>query len=430
MNQQPYSAQRSAAQRNSAREEKKTGSWYAIRRAYFPFLIRREKLKDYFAAGSIDFWFLSFVVILSVVGLVMMFSASYVNALYVNKDAYHYFKSQSVFLLIGLAAMYLVSRVRPDVFRDLSVIVSIGALFLLVYVLINPYSVPGKEEFKRWIEIFPGTDITMQPSEVAKLAIVMFCAWRMERDTKKIAKDWKQMFFYAAVIAVVCGLVYAENHLSGTILMFALGVAMTYLGGIKMAWYGVAASALAAAVLVLILVPPARTAAIDLLDDYAGDRITAWLDEDYSPDGARWQINQALYAIGSGGLFGTGLGNSRQKHMFVPEPQNDFVFAIVCEELGFVGAFLIIVLFVLLVGRGFVIALRAKNRFSALLVMGICFQVGLQTALNIAVVTGTVPNTGISMPFFSSGGTSLLMLLGEMGMVLAVSREAKLQKVQ
>ena len=420
--------QANSAQRNLAQEKKKSGRWYDLRRAYFPFLIRREKAKDYFAVGSIDFWFLSFVIILAVVGLVMMFSASYVNALYVKKDAYYYFKSQSVFLLIGLAAMYLVSKIRPDVFRDLAVAVSVVSLFLLVYVLINPYEVSGKEEFKRWVAI-PGTSVTMQPSEIAKLAIVMFCAWRMERDTKKVARDWKQMFFYAAVIAVVCGLVYKENHLSGTILMLALGVVMTFLGGIKQGWYIVGAVGLAAVVLVLIVSPTVREKAIAVLDGYASDRITAWLDEEYSPDDARWQINQALYAIGSGGLFGTGLGQSRQKHMFVPEPQNDFVFSIVCEELGFVGAFLIIVLFVLLVGRGFVIALRAKNRFSALLVMGICFQVGLQTALNIAVVTGTVPNTGISLPFFSSGGTSLLMLLGEMGMVLAVSREAKLQKL-
>ena len=159
-----------------------------------------------------------------------------------------------------------------------------------------------------------------------------------------------------------------------------------------------------------------------------GERITAWLDKDYDPTGARWQTNQSLNAIGSGGLLGQGLGESKQKHMYVSEPQNDFIFAIVCEELGFVGASLILMLFALLVWRGFVIALKSRSRFGAAVAMGIAFQVGLQTVLNIFVVTDTMPNTGISLPFFSYGGTSLMMLLAEMGMVLSVSRHSDVAK--
>ena len=165
-----------------------------------------------------------------------------------------------------------------------------------------------------------------------------------------------------------------------------------------------------------------------LLEKYAGARITAWLDKSYDPKGARWQTNNSLYAIGSGGLFGTGLGNSKQKHLYVSEPQNDFIFAIVCEELGFIRAVGIILLYVLLVWRGVVIGLKAKDRFGAMLAMGIVFQVGLQTALNIGVVTDTLPNTGISLPFFSYGGTSLMMLLVEMGIVLSVSRYSRIEK--
>jgi cell division protein FtsW len=163
----------------------------------------------------------------------------------------------------------------------------------------------------------------------------------------------------------------------------------------------------------------------DILAKYAGERITAWLDKDYDPLGARWQTNNSLYAIGSGGLLGTGLGQSKQKHLYVSEPQNDFIFSIVCEELGFVGAVAIIVLFALLIYRGIKIGMNAKDRFGALLAMGIVFQVGLQVALNIGVVSDFLPNTGISLPFFSAGGTSLVILLGEMGMVLSISRSAR-----
>ena len=196
---------------------------------------------------------------------------------------------------------------------------------------------------------------------------------------------------------------------------------MLFLGEFKKHWFIIIAVVGVLGIIFVITNP-------EILEKYAGARITAWLDKDYQPLGARWQTNNSLYAIGSGGLFGVGLGNSKQKHLYVSEPQNDFIFAIVCEELGFVGAIIIIALFALLVWRGVVIGIHAKDRFGALLSMGIVFQVGLQTALNIGVVTDTLPNTGISLPFFSYGGTSLMMLLFEMGMVLAVSRYSRLKK--
>jgi len=168
---------------------------------------------------------------------------------------------------------------------------------------------------------------------------------------------------------------------------------------------------------VLVVVNP------ELLENYAGERIRAWLDKSYSPDDLRWQTNNSLYAIGSGGLFGTGLGNSKQKYLYVSEPQNDFIFSIVCEELGFVGAAFIILLFGLLVWRGVDIAKKCPNRFGSLLVLGIMAQIGFQVVLNIMVVTDTIPNTGIALPFFSYGGTALILLLGEIGVVLSVSRK-------
>lgn len=180
---------------------------------------------------------------------------------------------------------------------------------------------------------------------------------------------------------------------------------------------------------VLVLVVFVVITAPDMLENYAGDRVKAWLDKDFEPRGARWQTNNSLYAIGSGGLFGVGLGNSKQKYLYVSEPQNDFIFSIVCEELGFIGAALIIVLFAALVIRGFVIASRCHDRFGALLVIGIVAQIGIQVGLNILVVTDTLPNTGIALPFFSYGGTSILMLLFQIGVVLSVSRKASQKKV-
>ena len=389
----------------------------------------KKKLKDLFSKGSMDITFLALVIALLTIGIIMMFSASYVNAWYdadAKNDPFFYVKKQVLYAVFGLTLMLIVSRVRTEVFRDASTFVLIVSLLLLVYVLINPTVIPGKEQFKRWISVpLVGT---FQPSEIAKLAVVMFLAFSMERYHKWVEKTAWAMAPYIAVIGFVCLLVYKENHVSGTLLIAGIGVATMYFGGVKIPWYfyaGIGAVILIVGIWFVLN-------ADKFLEGYASERIRIWLKlltgEELTSDeatGSGWQSLQSLYAIGSGGLFGLGFGNSKQKHMYIPEPQNDFVFAVVCEELGFVRAFLIILLFVLLVGRGFIIGLRARSRYEAMLAMGISFQVGLQAALNIAVVTSTVPNTGISLPFFSYGGTSLVMLLVEMGMVLAVSRNSE-----
>lgn len=389
----------------------------------------KKKLRDLFSNGPMDITFLALVIALLTVGIVMMFSASYVNAWYdadAKNDPYFYVKKQVLYAVFGIAVMLVVSRVKTDVFRDSSSVIMILALILLVYVLINPAVIPGKEQFKRWISV--PLFGTFQPSEIAKLAIIMFLAFSMERYHKWVEKTAWAMVPYIAVIGVVCLLVYKENHVSGTLLILGIGVATLYFGGVRIPWY------FYAGIIALILIAGIWFVlnADKFLEGYASERIRIWLKlltgEDLTSEeasGSGWQSLQSLYAIGSGGLFGLGFGNSKQKHMYIPEPQNDFVFAVVCEELGFARAILIILLFILLVGRGFIIGLRARSRFEAMLAMGISFQVGLQAALNIAVVTSTVPNTGISLPFFSYGGTSLVMLLVEMGMVLAVSRNSE-----
>lgn len=402
-----------------------------------------RKRSDFWAVGKIDVPFFLLVIIILTIGLVMLFSASYTYAYYnYNGDSAYFFKRQLVWSVIGVVAMLLVSKVRYDYFKLFAIPALLLSTALLVLVLILPPMVASKPDFHRWIVIGP---LQFQPSEIAKLAIILFCAWSMEKNHKKITgkmlnqgklsrwvksisngkivvyESFLMLCLYAGVIAATALLVYKENHLSGAVLILAIGVVMLFLGEVKQHWFILIGILAVAAVIFFILNP-------EILEKYAGERITAWLDKSFEPRGARWQTNNSLYAIGSGGLFGTGLGNSKQKHLYVSEPQNDFIFAIVCEELGFIRAVGIILLYVLLVLRGVVIGLRAKDRFGALLSMGIVFQVGLQTALNLAVVTDAMPNTGISLPFFSYGGTSLVMLLFEMGVVLSVSRYSRLEK--
>lgn len=394
----------------------------------------KKKIRDLFSAKPMDITFLALVIAVLTIGIIMMFSASYVNAWYdkskpVEGDPYYYVKNQAFFAVIGLVIMIGISFVRPDVFRQASGVVTVIALLLLVYVLIDPYVIPGKEQFKRWVDLpLIGS---FQPSEIAKLAIVMFLAFSMERYHKIIEQKWWVIIPYGGFVLVFCALVYAENHVSGTLLMLGIGVATIYFGGVRIHKL-VYIIGIAGIVLAVIFVAMNSD---KLLEGYASERIRIWLKlltgEELTAEEARgsgWQSLQSLYAIGSGGLFGLGFGNSKQKHMYLPEPQNDFVFAVVCEELGFIRALLIILLFILLVARGFIIGIRAKSRFEAMLAMGISFQVGLQAALNIAVVTSTVPNTGISLPFFSYGGTSLIMLLAEMGIILSISRNSERKK--
>ena len=384
---------------------------------------KKIRIRNVVSGGSFDTVFLVLVMTLLTIGLVMMFSASYVNASYLNGSAFFYIKKQAKFAVVGIILMLAVSRVKYTVYKRVSY-AALGISFvLLVLVLLFPAEIEGKEAFKRWLDL--PLLLSFQPSEIGKLALILFFARDMEKNQKKIDTDWKMMIPYLIVIGTMCLLVYMENHLSGTLLVLGLGVVMTYLGGVKKGWFIAMLAVMALFAFIYILEPDK---VIKLLENYAGDRITAWREKDKFETTLRWQTNQSLYAIGSGGLFGLGLGNSKQKHLYMPEPQNDFVFSIVCEELGFIGAVIIILLFAALVWRGFVIAMRAKDRFSALMVMGIIMQIGLQTALNIFVVTDTVPNTGISLPFFSYGGTALVMLLGEMGMVLSVSRYSKVTK--
>ena len=280
---------------------------------------------------------------------------------------------------------------------------------LLVVVLF----MPEYNGCKRWL-VIPGVG-TLQPSEIAKFAVVLTFSHIISLNHTRMKEFSVGVLPFGLVLGVVAALMLLEPHLSGTLLILGIGAVLMFVGGTGIKWFLMAGAGGAAAIGAAVVIMP------DLVP-YAADRLNSWLDPFADPLGDGHQTIQSLYAIGSGGATGLGLGNSRQKHLFVPEPQNDFIFSIVCEELGFIGACAVILLFVLLLLRGITLAVNAPDRFGALLVVGFVVQVALQAVLNIAVVTNTIPNTGISLPFFSSGGTSLMMLLGEMGIVLSVSR--------
>lgn len=358
---------------------------------------------------SLDVPFLVILLALLSYGLIMLFSAGYAVALYRRGDAYTYIRPQLLFAALGAAAMYAASLVDYHVWHKLAWPVMGLSLILLVVVLF----MPEYNGCKRWI-VLPGLG-TLQPSEIAKFAVVLVFSHIISLNHDRMHSFAGGVLPFGLILGVVTVLMLLEPHLSGTLLILSIGAVLMFVGGTGLQWFGLAgglgAGAIAAAVLALPELVP-----------YATDRLASWRDPFADPLGEGHQTIQSLYAIASGGLAGLGLGNSRQKYLYVPEPQNDFIFSILCEELGFIGAALAVALFLALLLRGMSIAIRARDKFGALLAVGFVVQVVLQAILNIAVVTNTIPNTGISLPFFSSGGTSLMMLLGEMGVVLGVSR--------
>lgn len=376
-----------------------------------------KSFKDtYFLTGSIDIPFLGLTIALLTIGLIMLFSASYPYAYYYKDSSYYYFIRQIFFAVAGLVAMLLMSKINYKILKAIYKPVFVVTIALLVIVLFYHTNV---QNFKRWIPLGP---VTIQPSDLAKFTIILTLAVYISKYYKKMKTMKYGILIPVGIIAIFCGLIYLEHHLSCTILMFFIGACLMFAGGSDWKLF---AFGLAVIVLLGFLVVSFPT----LIENYAGKRIVAWLDKDYDPLNGRWQTNNSLYAIGSGGFFGVGLGNSKQKYLYVSEPQNDFIFSIVCEELGFLGAAIIIALFAALVIRGLIIASRCKDKFGSFLIIGIVAQIGLQVVLNILVVTDTLPNTGFAFPFFSYGGTAIFMLLFEIGVVLSVSRKTNQQKV-
>ena len=370
----------------------------------------RPKLRRAAARPGLDVAFLAILLLLLCYGLLMLYSAGYAVALYRRGDAYAYIRPQLLFAALGVAAMYAASLVDYHIWHRLAWPLLGVSLVLLVIVLF----MPEYNGCKRWL-VLPGLG-TLQPSEIAKFSVVLVFSHIISLNHDRMKTFSTGVLPFGLVLGAVAVLMLLEPHLSGTVLILGIGAVLMFVGGTGLRWFGIAAALGVGAVAAAVVLLP------DLVP-YAASRLASWQDPFADPLGEGHQTIQSLYAIASGGLVGLGLGNSRQKYLYVPEPQNDFIFSILCEELGFAGAALVILLFLALFLRGMSIAVRARDKFGALLVVGFVTQVILQAVLNIAVVTNTIPNTGISLPFFSSGGTSLMMLLGEMGIVLSVSRQ-------
>lgn len=379
----------------------------------------KNKRNGFWQSGKLDITFLSFVLILLTIGLVMLFSASYAYSLDYYGDSYKFITRQLIFAVIGVGVMFFTSIINYHFWRKISWLIYALTMFLLVFLLVMPPMVSGMN-VKRWFAI---GGFSFQPSEIAKFAIVVLFSTLIAAN-QKLMSNWKFISFLMLILGSTCVLVVLEPHLSATLLIAMIGMVLIYIGGLNRKVV-IAGLILAVAAVALVVVTQSTG-----FISYGSDRIKYWLDPWADATGEGFQTIQSLLAIGSGGILGRGIGQSRQKYLWVPEPHNDFIFSIVCEELGLIGAVLIIVMFALLVWRGFTIAMRSTDKFGSMLSIGLTFQVGLQAMLNIWVVTNTIPNTGIGLPFFSYGGTSLVILLAEMGIVLSVSRGANIEKVK
>ena len=364
---------------------------------------------------SVDIPFLVLVLLLLAVGLVMLYSASFAQSRYDTSyvSSTRYLQKQGLCAAIGLGCMWAFSRIPAKLWMKLAWPVYWLSIGLLLCVLLMGQSVNGA---RRWINI---AGIQFQPSEIAKFAVILLFA-RLTRLFGNRTKEFRYgvLGFGAALLGILVPLAL-EKHLSAIMLIGMVGVCMMFVAGTGKQW--LAAGAAAAAVFVLIYIT---------FMGYAGNRVTAWLHPEQDPGDTGYQILQSLYAIGSGGLFGLGLGKSRQKYLYLPFQYNDYIFAVICEELGLMGAILIIALFSAMILRGYWIALRAADRFSTVLAAGLVTLIAVQTVLNLGVVTNLLPSTGIALPFFSYGGTALAVNLGEMGVVLSVSRQRNETKDQ
>ena len=381
-----------------------------------PLYAKEDPSSDMYRRGErVDIPFLVLVLLLLGIGLMMLYSASYAQSEYDTGYAIstRYLQKQAVCAGIGLVAMVVLSRFPAQIWLRFAWPLYGISILLLLSVLVIGQSVNGA---RRWINI---AGLQFQPSELAKFTMIVLFA-RLTKGFGTGAKQFRYgvLGFGSALLGILVPLAL-EKHLSAIMLMGMVAVVMMFVAGTRPKWLLAGAGAAVAFLVVYIS-----------FMGYAGDRVTAWLHPEADPGDTGYQILQSLYAIGSGGVFGLGLGKSRQKYLYLPFQYNDYIFAVICEELGLVGALLIVVLFALLILRGYWIALHAPDRFSTVLAAGLVTLIAVQTILNLCVVTNLLPSTGIALPFFSYGGTALAVNLGEMGIVLGISRFRNYAKLQ
>lgn len=380
--------------------------------------------------GQVDVPFMMLTILLVIIGLIMLLSASYPSAYYDLKgttggDPFYYFKRQAIYAVLGFAVMYLVSRLNYQGLRGLAVTILVLACLLMLAVKVPGLGVEAGGA-TRWLK-YP---VQWQPSELGKMGLILYFAARLSnRDLRKPLSFRRNTalgrfgnflerigFFelvpYLFVLLIMVGILAVQSHMSATIQMVVIAAAILFAGGISVGWFAAGGITVGAALVIIITGT-----------DYMTSRITMWLNPWDDALGKGMQAIQSLLAIGSGGVTGLGLGNGRQKFLYLPEAQNDFIFAVVCEELGLIGACLILALFALLIIRGYWLALHARDKFGSLVVVGVTTLFAFQVFANVAVVTNLFPVTGISLPFFSSGGSALIIQLAEMGLILSISRQ-------
>lgn len=356
--------------------------------------------------GSIDIPFLTIMLVMLIFGLIMVFSASAPSAFYQEGDKLYYIKRQLIFSAIGFVAMFVTMRMDLRLIKQFSGVLCIISFALLLLVLVIGSSGGGAQ---RWLAIGP---IRFQPSELAKFALIFYFAKRISEQPKNTIQNFTRgLLPYIGIIGAFVGVMILQDHLSGAVVIFISSMIVLLAGGANLLHFAVMGG-----IGVVALIPAA------LLESYRFKRLLAFWDPFADKLGDGYQIIQGLYAIASGGLFGLGLGQSRQKFLYIPEAHNDYIYAIICEELGFVGALAVAILFLFLVTRGIYIAIHAPNTFTRLSVFGVISVIGLQYIVNVGVVTASIPNTGMQLPFFSAGGSSLIFIMAAMGVVLNVSQ--------
>ena len=401
----------------------------------------RELTAEYVGAEQkkpgVDIPFLVLTLLILMIGVIMVLSASFARGYYTAGEPMRVFTRQLVFAISGVAIMLVVSRINVKMMSRWAYIMLIFSIVMLIAVLFVGIEA---NDAKRWLGFEGGGgSFSFQPSEVAKLALILsFSQWICTKGRKKMGTFKYGVAPFGIVAAITVGLLMLEPHISASIIIIMLTAIMMFAGETRLRWF-VLGILVVAAIIGLLLLNSLEATQEDSEQSiaeqfsqvqwgsgrftYADRRISAWINPEEDPLRDGFQIRQSLYAVGSGGLLGQGLGQSRQKYLYLPEEHNDYIFAIVCEELGFIGAMLILMLFALLVIRGFWLALNAKDKYSTLITTGITSLLAIQVFLNVAVVTNLLPATGISLPFFSYGGTALWIQLFQMGIVLAVSRE-------
>ncbi len=369
----------------------------------------KKKVKSFssFLKNPIDFTLLITILLLLSLGLIMVLSASSPSALSESGNSYSYFYKQAIFAGAGLFMMWVISNIDYRFYQKYYKLAYFIAFLSLLAVPFIGTTVNGA---KRWIYL---TDsLSIQPSEIVKLLMIIFYASLLVKNRDELDKYFKGFVKHLMILAPIIGLLLIEPHFSASMVIIGIVSIMMIVAGCKF-WHFLATGSVIGVPGIIGLI---------LIEPYRLERVTTFLDPWKDATGSGWQVIQSLYAIGSGGLFGVGLGESKQKYLYIPEPHNDFIFSILGEELGFIGCAIVIILFGIFIWRGVLTAMRSPDMFGSLIAIGITTQIAIQVIINIAVVTSSMPATGMPLPFFSYGGSSLFILLCEMGILLNISK--------